>query len=526
MLTTGPTARMRALASEEQGLRAAAYVRRSTDLQEFSIENQMQVISQYARSNGIEIIRTYADEGSGLTLQGRSGLQQLIFDVLGGATNLDLILVYDVSRWGRFQDVDESAHYEFICRKAGVLVEYCADGFKNNGTMVATFIKGLKRAMAAEYSRELSEKVSHAKLRLARLGLHLGGRPCFGFRRMLVDRHGRRKCILQDGERKNIQDDRVILVPGPADEVQTVREIFQMFVEDKLSQKSIARILNRKGIRNGRGNRWTQQTVKHFLRSERYIGNVLYGRTSVRLRGKPVSVPPHDWVRATGAIAAIIEPAVFEAAQMRLRLGRGYSAGDLLNHLTAVWCVTGYLSVAGMKRVKLTPVPNTYTERFGSLANAFRLVGYKRSHSYRYDGCSDLLRALDRDLISRLTSTISQHGGCLQLDPERAVLTVNETTTITTAVIPYMDRPGRRSGWWFHFNHFPNTDLILMARMTTTNTELLDHHLLPPPLRKGPTFRFTAKNIADQSKHRLTSLAEFYDAYRRWLEQTKDYRAL
>ena len=37
------------------------------------------------------------------------------------------ILVYYVSRWGSFQDTDESAHYEFACKSAGVPVHYCAE---------------------------------------------------------------------------------------------------------------------------------------------------------------------------------------------------------------------------------------------------------------------------------------------------------------------------------------------------------------------------------------------------------------
>ncbi|MEO6246527.1 MAG: hypothetical protein ABIQ12_13930 [Opitutaceae bacterium] len=27
---------------------------------------------------------------------------------------------YDVSRWGRFQDADESGYYEYICKRAGI----------------------------------------------------------------------------------------------------------------------------------------------------------------------------------------------------------------------------------------------------------------------------------------------------------------------------------------------------------------------------------------------------------------------
>ena len=93
--------------------RAAEYVRMSTEHQQYSTENQADKIREYAARRGIEIIKTYADEGkSGLRIDGRQALQQLIKDVETGAADFQVILVYDVSRWGRFQDADESASIE------------------------------------------------------------------------------------------------------------------------------------------------------------------------------------------------------------------------------------------------------------------------------------------------------------------------------------------------------------------------------------------------------------------------------
>lgn len=89
-------------------LRAAQYVRMSTDHQQYSTQNQADRIREYAAHRHIEIVRTYADEGkSGLRIDGRQALQQLIDDVESGAVDFQIILVYDVSRWGRFQDADE-----------------------------------------------------------------------------------------------------------------------------------------------------------------------------------------------------------------------------------------------------------------------------------------------------------------------------------------------------------------------------------------------------------------------------------
>lgn len=209
----------------EQSLRQAAqYVRMSTEHQRYSTENQSAAIATYAEERGYEIVRTYSDSGkSGLRIQDRAGLSELLSDIQQGKANFQTVLVYDVSRWGRFQDADESAHYEFSCRKAGIAVEYCAEQFENDGSLMATLAKTLKRTMAGEYSRELSKKVFAGQARLIGMGFRQGGAPGFGLRRMLVDEEGVQKGLLERGEHKSIQTDRVILVPGPPEEVAIVR---------------------------------------------------------------------------------------------------------------------------------------------------------------------------------------------------------------------------------------------------------------------------------------------------------------
>jgi DNA invertase Pin-like site-specific DNA recombinase len=213
----------------------------STEHQQYSTENQRDVIRQWAEKRGVTITRTYEDAGkSGLRIAGRDALQRLIDDVQAGRADFDMILVYDVSRWGRFQDADESAYYEYICRRANVGVQYCAEQFENDGSAISTMLKGFKRFTAGEYSRELSVKVFHGQCRLVELGFHQGGMPGFGLRRMLRDQNGQPKSILAHGEQKSIQTDRVILVPGPTEEIEIVRWMYRAFVEEGKVESEIA----------------------------------------------------------------------------------------------------------------------------------------------------------------------------------------------------------------------------------------------------------------------------------------------
>jgi DNA invertase Pin-like site-specific DNA recombinase len=151
-------------------LRAAQYVRVSTDQQKYSIENQAAAIAAYAARRNIGIVRTYSDVGrSGVRIIGRDALQQLIRDVQHERADFDCILVYDVSRWGRFQDVDESAYYEFICKRAGINIHYCADEFENDGSLASIVLKNIKRVAAADFSRQLSKKVFLGQSRVTTL---------------------------------------------------------------------------------------------------------------------------------------------------------------------------------------------------------------------------------------------------------------------------------------------------------------------------------------------------------------------
>jgi DNA invertase Pin-like site-specific DNA recombinase len=171
----------RASESEQRIIPAAAYVRMSTDHQRYSTANQSDAIARYADTRGYRIVRLYADEGkSGLKLDGRAALRSLISDVENGDCDFEAVLVYDVSRWGRFQDTDESAFYEHICKRAGVRIRYCAEPFENDGSPVSAIVKNVKRLMAGEYSRELSAKVFAGQRRLVKLGYRQGGPPGYG----------------------------------------------------------------------------------------------------------------------------------------------------------------------------------------------------------------------------------------------------------------------------------------------------------------------------------------------------------
>lgn len=317
----------------------------STEHQQYSTGNQQANIRDYAVRRGFEIVRTYADEGkSGLRIDGRQALQQLITDVESGHTDFQVILVYDVSRWGRFQDADESAYYEYVCKRAGIQVAYCAEQSENDGSPVSTIVKGVKRAMPVNITASF-RKVFAGQCRLIELGFRQRGLAGYGLRRVLIDQHGIMKGELHRGEHKSLQTDRVVLMPGPESEIRIVNLIYNWFIEESLNEYEIAARLNAMCVHTDLDREWTRATVREVLTNEKYIGNNLYNRVSFKLKKMRVVNTPDMWIRKEGAFESIIPSETFYTAQgiMRARAQR-YSNEELIQRLRKLYCSRGFLS--------------------------------------------------------------------------------------------------------------------------------------------------------------------------------------
>jgi len=416
----------------------------STDHQKYSTENQAEAIRRYAAARAIDIVKTYADEGkSGLSIDGRDALKHLLNDVEGGRVNFETILVYDISRWGRFQDADESAYYEYICKRAGITVQYCAEQFENDGSPVSTIVKGVKRAMAGEYSRELSAKVFAGQCRLIELGFRQGGPAGYGLRRTLIDQSGAPKGELSRGEHKSIQTDRVVLVAGPPTEVAVVHEIYRRFVEDLVSERQIAEDLNARGLTTELGHPWTRGTVHQVLINEKYIGNNVWNRISFKLKKKRVRNHPDMWIRSEGAFPAIIDPHLFEAAQSIIR-ARSFRMSDMemLNALRRLRESVGLLSGLVIDEAEGLPSSSAYRTRFGSLLQAYHLVGYTPQRNYHYLEINRGLRALHRGVLSEILDELRERTCQLHMDPETELISVNGELMISVVIARCYHTPG------------------------------------------------------------------------------------
>ncbi len=498
------------LAKAAKALRAAQYVRMSRELQRYSIKNQLAAIAVYAEANNLTIVRTYADEGrSGLRIKGRPGLIELIEDVQSGLADFDHILVYDVSRWGRFQDVDESAYYEFLCKRHGARVHYCAEQFANDGTFLSGIAKNMKRGMAAEWSRELSVKVHAGHCRIARLGYRVGAPIGYGLRRMMVDEDEHPKCQLARGQSKALQSDRVRLRKGTPEEVAVIRWIFDQFVIGRQSYSEIRRLLNDSNIANHNGRPWSDRMIYTLLGNENYVGNIVYNRTSRRLGARLIKNPKDAWVRGDARIEPIVDPALFAQAQRLLADRRVEIPEDqMLLRLRLTLRRRGKLNSRIINTTLGLNHVSAYVKHFGSLRRAYALIGYSTPRDCEWlDSRKHWSEVLAKH-VQQLAQTLSAESGLNVIAGKDGLgLTIDSRITISFMVVRHVKKKeAHHAATWRIYRTQQHCGLLVLILLASSNKAIEDYALLPCPLGTGRYITLSEASCAQLGAVRFATM--------------------
>lgn len=302
--------------------KAIAYYRHSAeDKQENSVAIQRTHVHRFANQHTLEIIHEEADEGISGLLAKRPGFERIFRDWVENpdAPSFEYILVYDVSRWGRFQDQDQAGHYVYLCKKHNKEVIYVSQGFPDQSNRLFSSLEiSIQRYMAAEYSRQLSEKVFHGCVKVSQQGFSAGGPAVYGMARQLLDSHKKPVRILKAGEHKQIANERVTFTPKNDVTTETVRKIFHLFVIERSSLEDICIYLNRVGVLSANGREWDKRKIVKVLQEEAYIGTRIYNKTWGRLKQKQFRNLRSEWVIVPNAFDPVIHKDLFDSAQERL----------------------------------------------------------------------------------------------------------------------------------------------------------------------------------------------------------------
>ncbi len=497
-------------------VKAVQYVRMSTDRQSLSIETQKGIIAAYAMLHDTEVVQTYADDAkSGVTLAKRKGMQQLLRDVASPGCRFNTILVLDVSRWGRFQDVDEGAYYEYHCRLNGVSVVYVQEQFGSPTVPLENISKQLKRVMAGEYSRELGVKVRAGQVQAIKRGFVVGELPALGLRRLAVSEEGQVKRLLEPGERKPLLTDRVRWVWGPPGEVKAVQRIFEDFAAG-VSASQIARCLMVAGTVAHDGTPIGVQRVRELLRNEIFVGRYSWGGGRGAARSRTSGLPVfHD-----GMVEPMIEMEIWGRVRRRMkeaiwRYHFGFDDNTMLDQLRTALKAKPSLTSRDFIASGL-PDYKTFTKHFGSLQQAYRAAG-RDTDSLTFKRAELISKALGlrRSFLSDVEDLLQEAGISVYRMHCGSTLSV-EGTQVKVALantLPWNGAPRwyasqialmRSPGRW-----------LLILRLNEDGNSGKDFFLIPPAVHATFKGTFSSQTLPALEPYRLTTGATLVEKLRR-----------
>lgn len=268
----------------------------------YSLEAQKERLTKYADFQNMEVVREYCDAGkSGKSIAGRPEFTQMLQDVADDRDDVDYILVFKLSRFGRnAADVLNSLQYiqdfgvNLICVEDGI------DSSKDSGKLTITVLSAV-----AEIEREnILVQTMEGRKQKAREGKWNGGVAPFGYN---TDNKG----------------DTLIIEP---DEAKIVKIIYDKYVNEELGIDTICNYLNQHGYekrktRDFELNYFTRGLIVNILANPVYTGKIAYGKSKTQkvkgTRDQYQRVKTDDYLLADGRHEAIISESLWEAAQQK-----------------------------------------------------------------------------------------------------------------------------------------------------------------------------------------------------------------
>ncbi|MDB5860855.1 MAG: hypothetical protein JWQ76_4544 [Ramlibacter sp.] len=421
------------------------------------------------------VAATYEDAGrSGVSLKYRPAMRQLLQEVTAAGCPYSVVLVYDVSRWGRFEDTDASAYYEYHCRLNGVDVVYVRETFPADRSPMAVLLKNLKRAMAAEYSRELGVKTRAGQAWALTRGYQMGALPCIGFRRLAVSSEGRTKRLLEPLERKSYPTDRIRWVLGPPDEVELAKSVFLQYATTQVSMEQITKALNALGAVSHRGLRFKVNTIANLLSCEAFIGNFVWGRRDDRTGLRRCEDDP-AFQRLPAVLPALVSREIWDRVQWKrahpqqpARISREGIIEKLRiavrrNPALRAWELTAYEC----------PSESVLRKEFGSFVAAVRLAG--RDDSISRDTGSRcrmehicLTNLFSADLLRLLRQNDIR---CEHVPHRTGALQIGDCTRLWVRLIwKQATSPLAHVRWYVNKGRCKDCHYVLLARMLENKT--------------------------------------------------------
>ncbi len=279
-----------------RGKRVIRLVRCSTKGQaDTSIVDQNHLCAAFEERNEMIYVDTMTLEGVSVSMP-KTFIDQIIARKRT-RNDFDVLLVQDTSRLTR-SGMNHGAHLEWLLRAAGIEIIFVLDAVPEGD------FGELMRGMQYVSGRQTAKGISSSATRGAQSALEDGRtsycrRPPYGIDRLYTGADGVERYIIQnnaDGSQVKLdpttrevldrfakivnayshnrkqKEERVILIPGAAEQIETVRRIFARRYADGWGLCRIARELNDLDVVGPTGKRWSMDSVKNTFMNAIYTG--------------------------------------------------------------------------------------------------------------------------------------------------------------------------------------------------------------------------------------------------------------
>ena len=336
--------------------RAIGYIRRSTENQHESLDQQREKLEAFAKTQVWELVRVYSDDAVSGSEMRRAGLGQLL-SAAASRDDVDVVLAWDRNRLARPKDPVDGLLLERKLIERGKRVVYAGSGQEVDRSFTSGLISYVEHYQNGDYLRKLSRDTMRGLVSRAKRGLWPGGRIPFGYDRLILDAGGTPRRVVRDledgsqvvidaatamevervpaGRRYRKQEhEGCTLAPSTPERVRAVRKMFSDYAAGKPTRR-LRDDLNEAGYRTSRGKPFTVQTILPMLENPAYTGRCVYNRSTFskwhrHVEGESVERhdegterrPESDWIVRDNAWPAIIDSETFAQVRARRRTAK------------------------------------------------------------------------------------------------------------------------------------------------------------------------------------------------------------
>jgi hypothetical protein len=340
----------------------------------------------------------------------------------------------------------------------------------------------------------------------------MGGTAGYGLRRMMVSARLTPKQRLEQGEYKSLSTDRIVLVPGPSNEVECVGKIYNMAIQDRLGPTQIARRLNQASIAYVEGRPWNHDRVLRILTNPKYAGCNVWGRTSQRLHTPIVPVPFQHWITKAGAFLSIVSQQTFDNVQTIMRKKRERTSDkELLRALKRLLVAKGRLTQNLIAETRNVASTATYYTHFGTLRHTYDLIGYhppqgafvRTDHRMR-------TQRLREEIVGTLMAMFPENITVLPREKRgRAILSIDQTFKVSVIICATCRTGSGKIRWTLEPVPAEREYVTLLCRLNSGNNGFHSFYMVPR-VSMARQCRLTEDDRRLTTGSRLLELSGFY----------------